>query len=173
VRDASRHPPEPRQDTPARGWETLVWGRILRRQRARRLGALAFAAVVLGGVCLVVLGRGAPESVAPRVRVALEGPRRLDGSTPVHAVWQVSYEGNELRVYRDDGGVLQRCPGSTGCSRTERGGTLELKVDAPGEYRLLVLGTPSTAPGLSLESDLMAARRRGDPVALSAPLIAY
>ena len=46
-------------------------------------------------------------------------------------------------------------------------------MDVPGEYRVLVLGEPSTAPGLSLESDLMAARRRGDPVALSPPLIAY
>ncbi len=151
----------------------MVWGRILRRQRARRLGALAFAAVVLCGVCLVVLARSGPESAAPRVSVALEGLLRLDGSTPVHAVWQISYQGNELRVYRDDLGVLHRCPGFTGCTRTERGGTLELKVDAPGEYRVLVLGRPSTAPGLSLEGDLMAARQRGDPVALSMPLIAY
>ena len=68
------------------------------------------------------------------------------------------YEGTELRVYRDALGHGASLPGSPGCTRTDRGGALELQVDTPGEYRAVVFSRPRP-PAASLQSDLAAAAR--------------
>ncbi|MGZ6070405.1 MAG: hypothetical protein ACXWK8_04260, partial [Myxococcaceae bacterium] len=115
---------------------------------------------------------GRPEPFPARVSAELEGPPRMDGSAPLRAVWHLRFEGAELRVYRDERGVVS-CPGSTSCTRTDRGGTLALAIDAPGEYRALVFTQPGAGDGTSLRRDLVAASEDGNPVRMSAPLIAY
>lgn len=96
----------------------------------------------------------------------------MDGSAPLRAVWHLRFEGAELRVYRDERGLV-RCPGSASCTRTDRGGTLALAIDAPGEYRALVFTEPGAGDGTNLRRDLVAASEDGNPVRMSSPLIAY
>ncbi len=168
----STHRADERHDTPARGWERGVWNRIGRRRRIHRLGALALAAVAIGAAVILAQRLGRPEPFPARVSAELDRPPRMNGSAPLHAVWNLRFEGAELRVYRDERRVV-RCPGSAGCTRTDRGGTLALAIDAPGEYRALVFTEPGAGDGASLRRDLVAASEDGNPVQMSPPLIAY
>lgn len=174
VTDLSGHAPHgQRRETPAPGWESGVWVRIQCRRRARRLGVTALAAVV-ASIGLVVARRQATPAPGPvRVDAVLEGPARSDGSAPVPAVWRLHFEGAELRVYRNALGVVHRCPGSVGCARSGRGGTLALPVDTAGEYRALVFSGPGAGDGLTLQGDLAASRARGHRVEMSPALVAY
>jgi len=168
----STHRAEQRRDTPARGWERGVWHRIGRRRRVHRLGALVLAAAAIGAAVILAQRLGRPDSFPARVSVELDRPPRMDGSAPLHSVWHLRFEGAELRVYRDERRVV-RCPGSAGCTRTDRGGTLALPIDAPGEYRALVYSEPGATDEPSLRRDLVAAGEDGNPVQMSPPLIAY
>src|SRR5262249_2234052 len=154
-------------------WESGVWTRIERRRRIRRLEALVLAAVSLWGGVQIVHHRTAPSSAPVRVGVELLGTLRPDGSSALPGVWQGRFEGAELRIYRNAMGMVHRCPGSAGCTAAEGGGALALRVQTAGEYRALVFSRAEPGDGLSLLGDLEAARRRGDRVGMSAPLIAY
>ncbi|HSP20682.1 MAG TPA: hypothetical protein VLQ79_14300, partial [Myxococcaceae bacterium] len=164
-------PPDPRRDTPARGWERGVWHRIDRRHRVRRLGGLAITLVATLCVAVVFQRFARPEQFPALISTELEGSRRPNGSVPLQTVWDIHFEGAELRVYRDDL-VVQRCPGSAGCTRTDRGGRLALRIDAPGEYRALAFTRPS-GPGTALGRELALALEDENPVQMSSPLIAY
>ncbi|HVP60823.1 MAG TPA: hypothetical protein VMT11_09710 [Myxococcaceae bacterium] len=166
-------PPEHRCDTPTPGWESGVWVRIQRSRRNRRLGALTLAAALGVGGALVA-GRRAPDTPGPVwVSAALDGTLRPDGSAPLHGLWRLTFEGAELRVYRNALGVVERCPGSPGCTRTEQGGTLALPVGGPGEYRAVVFSSPLSGGGRTLHEDIAAAHDRGAPVEMSPALVAY
>ncbi|HET9156292.1 MAG TPA: hypothetical protein VFN91_06470 [Myxococcaceae bacterium] len=170
---AQRSLPHSRHDTPPPGWESGVWVRIQRRRRTHRLaaGVLALAA---GGVGALLARAGLVDARAPvEVRVDLGSPRRVDGSAPLHARWQIRYTGGELRVYRNALGAVLRCPGATECMLTAGGGAVALVADAPGEYRAVVFSRPLAASGATMQEDLAGARARGDPVEISSSLVVY
>jgi len=113
-----------------------------------------------------------PEPFRALVGTEIEGARRRDGSVPLQTVWNIRFEGAELRVYRDEVEV-QRCPGAAGCTRTDRGGTLALGIDAPGEYRALAFTRPCATSGTALRRDLALAEEGENSVQMSSSLIAY
>jgi len=170
---AQRSLPHSRHDTPPPGWESGVWVRIQRRRRKHRLASLVLA-LTAGGVGALLARAGLVDAPAPvEVRVDLTSPRRVDGSAPLHARWQISYTGSELRVYRNALGAVLRCPGAVGCALTAGGGTVALVADDPGEYRAVVFSRPPAASGGTLQEDLAGARARGDPVDISSSLVVY
>jgi hypothetical protein len=66
----------------------------------------------------------------------------------------------DLRVYRSDGALVARCPGSTACTiRTSGEYDITVPLDAPVQYHvILVLGGPGAMPDGSLDTFLDAAR---------------
>ena len=170
---AQRSLPQSRHDTPSPGWESSVWVRIQRRRRYRRLGALVLALAAGGGGALVARHHVLGASATVRVTAALESPLRADGSTPLHARWQVAYDGAELRVYRNALGAVVRCPGSAECTVTAGGGAMSLMLDVPGEYRAVTFSRPASARSSTMQEDLAAARARGDRVEISGSVVVY
>jgi hypothetical protein len=150
-----------------------VWVRIQRGRRYRRLGVLFLALAAGAGGALVARRHVPAGSAAVRVTVALQGPLRADGSAPLHARWQVGYDGAELRVYRNALGAALRCPGARECTVTAGGGAVSLPLDAPGEYRAVVFSRPARVPGTTMQEDLAEARTRGDRVEISTSLVVY
>ena len=172
---SQRSLPQARHDTPSPGWESGVWVRIQRRRRRqyRRLTVLVIA-VAAAGAGVLVARRGARDASAPvRLHVALESQGRTDGSAPPDARWRLTYEGAELRVYRNALGVVLGCPGHPACTTEGSGGSVTLAPDGPGEYRALVFSHPQGAGGRTLHEDLLSARARGDLVELSPSLVVY
>jgi hypothetical protein len=161
---------------------TLAAPRAVESRHAHRwlavAGALALAAVVL--LWLVLRGQPAyelkaqtreaePQAQAPTQiasatvgdpQVAIvRGDSRAGAATVASvgdtytATLEVPVEGGgELRLYRDDREVVARCPGTPGCTSSERAAlvrlSLRLPLLAPGSYRLVYfegpeLGEPS------------------------------
>ncbi len=148
-----------------------MWVRIQRSRRNRRLGLMVAAALAVGGA---LVARHTPtERGLVRVNAALDGSLRPDGSARVHARWRLTFEGAELRVYRNALGAVHRCPGSPGCTRTEQGGTLTVPLDDPAEYRAVAFSRPLAGDGRTLHQDLTAARDRGEAAELSPALVVY
>lgn len=150
-----------------------MWVRIARKRRRRALGLLSLAAAAACGGAVVARFRASPRPVPARIATALDGSPRPDGSAALPAVWRLRFQGAELRVYRNALGVVHRCPGSPGCRSAVRGGTLDLTVNAAGEYRALTFSRPFPGDGGTLHGDLAAASERGDEVVMSSPLVAY
>ena len=150
-----------------------MWVRIQRRRRYRRL-AFLFIAIAVACAGAFVARRGAGE-VSPPVRldVALESAGRTDGSAPPDARWRLTYQGAELRVYRNALGVVLGCPGHPACTANASGGSATLTPEGPGEYRALVFSRPQPGGGRTLQEDLLTARARGDQVELSRSLLVY
>jgi hypothetical protein len=166
-------PSEQRRHTPTPGWESGVWVRIQRRRRSRRLGLLALL-VVATGLGVLASRRTAPAPPGRlRISATLDRPLRADGSAPLASVWRIRFEGKELRVYRNALAVVHRCPGSAGCTSSERGGTLDLPLAAAGEYRALVFSRPGAGDGQTLLGDLQAATVHAAQVEISPPVVAY
>ena len=170
---AQRSLPQSRRDTPSPGWESGVWVRIQRRRRYRRLGVLVLALAAGGGGALVARHQVLDAPATVRLTAALQSPLRADGSAPLHARWQVIYEGAELRVYRNALGAVVRCPGSAECAVTAGGGAMSLMLDVPGEYRAVTFSRPASARGATMQEDLATARARGDRVEISASVVVY
>ncbi len=170
---AQRSLPQSRRDTPSPGWESGVWVRIQRRRRYRRLGVLVLALAAGVGGGLVARHRTLGASATVQVTAALQSPLRADGSAPLHARWQVAYDGAELRVYRNALGAAVRCPGAPECTVTASGGAVRLPLDVPGEYRAVAFSRPASARGATMQEDLAAARARGDRVEVSASVVVY
>jgi hypothetical protein len=170
---AQRSLPHVRRDTPRPGWESGVWVRIQRRRRYRRV---AFLVIAVAAACAgaLVARRGARDASSPiGLHVTLESPGRADGSAPPDARWRLTYQGAELRVYRNALGVVLGCPGHPACSTNASGGSATLAPEGPGEYRALVFSRPQPGGGRTLQEDLRAARARGDQVELSRSMVVY
>jgi hypothetical protein len=170
---AQRSLPHVRRDTPSPGWESGVWVRIQRRRRYRRL---AFLVIAVAAACAgaLVARRGARDASSPvGLHVALEIPGRTDGSAPPDARWRLTYQGAELRVYRNALGVVLGCPGHPACTANASGGSATLVPDGPGEYRALVFSHPQPGGGRTLQEDLVTAGARGDQVELSRSMVVY
>ena len=170
---AQRSLPHSRHDTPSPGWESGVWVRIQRRRRYQRLGALVFALAAAAGSAFVAGHRVLGASATVRVQAALESSLRADGSAPLHVRWRITYDGAELRVYRNALGAVLRCPGAPECTVTTAGGAVTLPVDLAGEYRAVGFSRPVPGRGASMQQDLAAARARGDRVEVSPSLVVY
>jgi hypothetical protein len=150
-----------------------VWFRIQRRRRYRRLALLALGTLAIG-LGVLFLRRPAPApAAAVRISATLDRPLRADGSAQLGSVWRIRFEGKELRVYRNALGVAHRCPGSPGCTQSDRGGALDLPLATAGEYRALVFSGPGDGDGLTMLGDLQAATARSTRVEISPPIVAY
>ncbi len=173
VTDVAQRSSPSRRDTPSPGWESGVWTRIQRRRRYRRLGSLVLAMAAAAGGALVARQRLLDAPATVRVQVELRDALRADGSAPVHARWRATYEGAELRVYRNALGAVLRCPGAPGCTGTPGGGVADVGVDAPGEYRAVVFSRRLPGQGATMQEELALARARGDRVEVSPSLVVY
>jgi hypothetical protein len=69
-------------------------------------------------------------------------------------------EAGDLRVYRSDGTLLARCPRGPGCKQDSHGvQTIELTLDAPDQYQvILVDGVSDAPPDGAIDAYLDAAR---------------
>jgi len=174
VAHLSGHDPrETRRDTPTPGWQSGVWVRIQHQRRNRHVAVLVVTAAVSVAGALAVVPR-VPEKPRPlRVSAVVHGTVRPDGSAPLHTQWQLTFEGAELRVYRNALGAVHRCPGSPGCIPSGPGGRFVVPVDTPGEYRALVFSRSLSGDGGTLEEDFAAARARSQPAEMSPSLLAY
>ena len=150
-----------------------MWFRIQRRRRYRRFALLAFGALAIGLGFLSFRGPAPAPAAAVSISAALDRPLRKDGSAPLGSVWHIRFEGRELRVYRNALGVVHRCPGSPGCTKSERGGALDLPLAAAGEYRALVFSRPGPGDGQTMLGDLQAATAHATGVEFSPPIVAY
>ena len=173
VTDVAQRSSQSRRDTPSPGWESGVWTRIQRGRRYRRLGALALGMAAAAGGALVARHHVLDGPAAARVQVELGDALRADGSAPLHARWRATFQGAELRVYRNALGSVLRCPGAPGCTGTRGGGGADVGLDVPGEYRAVVF--PRSLPGLgaTMQEDLALAHARGDRFEVSGALVVY
>ncbi|HEY1334558.1 MAG TPA: hypothetical protein VGF31_09905 [Myxococcaceae bacterium] len=173
VTDVAQRSSPSRRDTPSPGWESGVWTRIQRGRRYRRLGVIALAVAAAAGGALVARHRVLAAPATARVRVELRDSLRADGSAPLHARWLATYEGAELRLYRNALGSVLRCPGAPGCTGTHGGGGADVALDVPGEYRAVVFSRRLPGQGATMQEDLAVAHARGDRVDVSGSLVVY
>lgn len=173
VTDVAQRSSPSRRDTPSPGWESGVWTRIQRRRRHRRLGTVLLGLAAAAGGALVAHHRVLEAPAPLSVQVELRTPLRADGSAPLHARLRATYEGAELRVYRNALAAALRCPGDSECTATRGGGVADVQVEAPGEYRAVVLSRRLPGAGTTMQEDLALARARGDRVEVSASLVVY
>lgn len=68
-----------------------------------------------------------------------------------------------IRVYLDEHRLVAACPEDAGCHDASGELTLELRLDVPGKYVIVGLGSsdPLAVPGATYEQTLIAARRAG------------
>jgi hypothetical protein len=141
-------------------WEQAVWGRIAtggRKPQRRRLWVGLPVLLAVAGVILLVRSPGrSPEGMAPVLALAFEaGPERLRsggpavGATVVVDGTAVQHEHAELRIYRDDAGLLLRCSTEPPCQRRDGRLGARFTIPAIGRYRVLLLqaSVPLPAPG--------------------------
>ena len=157
--------------------------RIAREQPARRFAwwQVLFPVLAAAGLAIWLARPLAPGSgtdgSAGRRGVTLWGvdaaqgvrgerPKRGDALNLRVAAGQVTHLG--LRVYRDDRTLVFACGHEGDCPRTGDEVVTRVTMDAPGEYRTLVVGGPSAvpAPAGSLDADLARAREAGLQVVL-------
>jgi hypothetical protein len=139
-------------------WEQSVWARIDqgRGQRRRRRLWLGLPVVLAAaGVLLLVRSPARPpgEGGVPVLALAFEaGPERMRsngaavGATVVldGAALQMAHA--ELRIYRDDAGLLLRCTTEPPCQRRDGRLAARFTIPAIGRYRVLLLQAPVPLP---------------------------
>jgi hypothetical protein len=139
-------------------WEQAVWGKIAtggRRPQRRRLWVGLPVLLAAAGVILLVRsqGRSPVEGTAPVLALAFEaGPERLRsggpavGATVVVDGTAVQHDHAELRIYRDDAGLLLRCSTEPPCQRRDGRLGARFTIPAIGRYRVLLLQAPVPLP---------------------------
>jgi hypothetical protein len=138
-------------------WEQAVWGRIAtggRKPQRRRLWVGLPVLLAVAGVILLVRSPGrSPDGTAPVLALAFEaGPERLRsggpavGATVVVDGTTVQHEHAELRIYRDDAGLLLRCSTEPPCQRRDGRLGARFTIPAIGRYRVLLLQAPVPLP---------------------------
>jgi hypothetical protein len=154
-------------------WEQAVWGKIAAgRARRRRLWVGLPVLLAAAGVLLLIRSPGpSPVPVtgtAPLLALAFEaGPERLRsggpavGSTVVVDGSAVVLEHAELRIYRDDAGLLLRCSNEPPCHRHDGRLGARFTIPSIGRYRVLLLQAPAPlpAPTDGYDRDLAAVTR--------------
>jgi hypothetical protein len=165
------------QPGPPDGWQRAVWSRVDRRRRPRLM--LAWLAVPLAAAAaLLLLVRPRPEAaLALAVHFEHDAERaRTRGDLAVGDRLVVEATGlsggAELRVYRDDAGLVFRCDGPPACQRRGQRLAGAFQIPAIGRYRVVLLTgrSPLTAPRGSLDEDLAAAEGAGAELKQAAPV---
>jgi hypothetical protein len=161
---------------PRPSWEQAVWRTIDGRRRRPRLWWLAIPIAAAAALVLYIgLHAGEPSQLALLVRPE-KGPAaaRIRGPVGVGDVLVVEATGvrdaGELRLYRDDAGLVARCATASPCLRRADRLSARFPIPSIGRYRILLVTGPAPAPGGSLDEDLAALTRAGLPVRLAAPI---
>ena len=165
---------------PPGDWEARVMARIAREQPARRFGwwYALFPVLAAAGLALFLLRPGAPSLpgsdsltlalgvVDTQQVVRGENPKPGDLLSIRVAVGRVAHVA--VRIYRDDRTLVYGCGGTNDCPRTGPDISTQVAMDAPGEYRTIVLGGPNAVPAAtgSLDGDVARAREAGLQVVL-------
>lgn len=145
----------------------------VRRRAARWAAGAALAAVAAAVLALVNLRPRSP-SPADELRIELRHGDQVRGDQAEAAIGDTlvirghSLETGDLRVFRADGTPAGWCPDGPGCSLAPSGRrSLEIKLDRPTEYRLiLVIGLAGTVPGKTWSEYLAEVRARNGIIAL-------
>lgn len=167
---------------PPEGWQAEVFEAIDREERVstrrRRLySIMPFAAAAIALLSWRRLSP-APED-APAIGLeVVPGEVARGGSVALGDTLRVRARltgAGELRVYRDEGEIVLRCPGDVGCSERREGGQRsllgELRLAAPGRYDVIVVsGGGVLAPAGRFADDLRAAQVSGAQITKEPPL---
>ncbi len=171
---------------PPPGWQDTVW-RTLRERgslaesvgRSRRLWLPAVLAAVLG--LMVLVPRLFMPIEAPTMKVALERGevryRAVEVAVPGDrlTIEATARRGTkvEVRVYRNEGELVARCPGAGDCDVTKERVRLVVPLDGVGIYQpVLLYGTdPLPPPESGLDADCGAALAAGGEIDLGEEIV--
>lgn len=163
---------------PPGDWEARVFARIAREQPARRFAwwQVLFPVLAAAGLAIWLVRPGTPgagtETGAAPLGLSLsvvDAAQVVRGETPKPGdalSLRVATGGAAhvaLRVYRDDRTLVFACGHADACPRTADAVVTQVKMDAPGEYRTLLIGGAAAvpAPAGSLDADMARAREAG------------
>lgn len=167
--------------TPPPGWKAAILCRIdadddaeraARRARPRRRWLVAAPAFAMVATVVLVYGLRQPSPPSePGVAYAVvdgDGAVRGSGTAALHDRLQITaqfIDRGALRVYRDDRTLVAECPRDPACTRRPSGKltthALTLRLDAPGDYRVvLLIGAVPPATGI-YDDDYAAALAAG------------
>jgi hypothetical protein len=167
---------------PPEGWRAEVFEAIDREERASARRRMLYSIMPFAAAAIALLSwrrlspapQGAPViglEIVPG-EVARGGAVALGDTLRARA--QLTGAG-ELRVYRDEGEIVLRCPGDAGCREGREGGQRsllgELRLAAPGRYDVVVVsgeGVPASAGRFA--DDLRAAQGSGAQITKEPPL---
>ncbi len=167
---------------PDAGWQgraEVRWqaARAAERRRRNRIG-LAIAGA-LAAAAMIALWRRGGRDPEPDLQVAvLSADGAARGGDPavddlLRVVVRTRAAHAELRLYLD-ANLLARCPGATGCRVAPGTLQLDLRLAAPGAYRVIVLRAATVIPtpgDTGLDSDLLDARAAGATVERWPPIM--
>jgi hypothetical protein len=149
---------------PAPGWQRSVFARIAEAHQPRGLRRvmrlLPVIAPLMAAAALALVffarGSGAPAGLSMRFE---KGEAAVRSRSEVAAGDAVVVEASgvhtavaEVRVYRDDAGLVFRCAGdvpAAGCARDGAHMRARLVLPAVGRYRVLLVSAPAALPALS------------------------
>jgi hypothetical protein len=157
-------------------WEQRVWRRLEAPRPRPSLWWLAIPAAAAAVIALFVgLRGGEPPQLALLVHPEKgPDPVRIRGPVGVGDLLVVEATGvrgaAELRLYRDDAGLVARCSSSPPCTRRGSHLSARFPIPAVGRYRALVITGPAPAPSGSLDQDLAALTRAAIPVERAPPV---
>jgi hypothetical protein len=149
-------------------WQRAVWRRIEASRPRGLRGWMVVPAVALAALVLVFWLRREPPLLTPegpllamRFEAGADRPRVRGGEATVgsEAVFELRVgraASAELRVYRDDAGLLLRCSDRPPCRREGTKLTARWRVPAVGSYRVLGISGDAAveAPSGVYDSDL-------------------
>lgn len=168
----------PAMKAPA-GWERRVFEALPETETAQGRVAWvpwAFGLAAAAAVAFIVWQLNRPSAGELSVRqelVATAAGRRADSAAVGDTIRVSTNGGNgdvrELRLYRDGGDVVARCPGDAGCRVVDGSPELTFTLKAPGSYRSLVIVGTREAPKPigALDADARAASAAGASVEVS------
>ncbi|HSN25367.1 MAG TPA: hypothetical protein VLT45_03755 [Kofleriaceae bacterium] len=153
---------------PPVGWEARVLAATAERSR-RRWWLLAIPAIALSAAIVLLLSwprHPAPERLALAISLDRGGPVVRGTSAQVGDVLRATARGGAYRavwIYRSDSQLVVACPGGAGCHSDGTALTATAKLDAVGDYSIVVLAADAAlpAPHGALDQDVAAAARGG------------
>ncbi len=177
----------PRDVAPAPGWEGRVFDQIAARARRRpRVGRMVAVAAALAAAVAApsLFSKDAPPALPLRlsVEVLADPSAQLRGQSArpgdrlaLRAQVPAAAAHAELRVWRENGELVLRCPGAEGCRREGNQLVGELKLPAVGRYHALVASGPKPLPAAlpRFADDAAALLQAGAAVETAEPVDVY